>query len=357
MIKQVRNPEKFDVLELFSSMATTNGYKINDIHSVENFISCVSSSIKESATNDRTKFGKRIESLFAYVAGALGKVKLLKQEDTGNIYYLGEEIIAPDYKAILKDDSQILIEVKNFHSLDIEKQFVLENDYYLKLKRYSDINKIPLKFAIYFSTMNQWVLLPISAFTKVDNSYKINFVTAIVKSEMAILGDRTIGTTPNLEIHLLTNKSEATTIKSSEIVDFTIRTTKFFCASQEVKNTNEQKILFDFIRYGSWVEKDPEVILEDEKFLGVKFIYAPIELTKQDFEIIGLLSGMISNKFKELTTSDGKIELLDLGLDPNDFQILIPNEYDSMTLPLWQFIINANEDFQEEPNKILERNS
>ncbi len=357
MIKQSRNPEKFDVLELFSSMATTNGYKINDIHSVEEFISCVTLSIKESAGNDITKFGKRIESLFAYVAGALGKVKLLKQEDTGNIYYLGEEIIAPDYKAILKDDSQILIEVKNFYSPDIEKQFVLKNDYYLKLKRYSDINKIPLKFAIYFSTMNQWVLLPISAFTKIGDSYKINFITAIAKSEMAILGDRMIGTTPNLEIHLLTNKSEAPTIKSSGTVDFTIRTTKFFCAHQEVKNTMEQEILFDFIRYGGWIEKDTEVILEDEKFLGVKFIYAPIELTEQPFEIIGLLSGMISNKFKELTTNNGKIELLDLGLDPNDFQILIPDEYDSTTLPLWQFIINTNEDFQEEPSKTLDRNS
>lgn len=357
MIKQTRNPEKFDVLELFSSMATTNGYKINDMHSVEEFISCVSTSIKESATNDRTKFGKRVESLFSYVAGALGKVKLLKQEDAGNIYYLGEEIIAPDYKAVLKDDTQILIEVKNFYSPDIEKYFTIENDYYLKLKRYSDINKIPLKFAIYFSTMNQWFLLPISAFTKVGNTFKINFVTAIAKSEMAILGDRMIGTTPNLEIHLITNKDEASTIKDSGIVDFTIRTTKCFCANKEITNTTEQKILFDFVRYGRWIEKDTEVIMEDDKFLGVKFIYTPIEATGQPFEIIGLLSGMISNKFKELTTNDGKIELLDLGLDPNAFEILIPDGYDSTTLPLWQLIVNANEDFQEEPNKTSERNS
>jgi len=357
LIKQTRNPEKFDVLELFSSMATTKGYKINDIHSVEEFISCVTDSIKESATNDRTKFGKRVESLFAYVAGALGHVKLLKQEDTGSIYYLGEEIIAPDYKVILKDNTQILIEVKNFYSPDIEKYFTIENDYYLKLKRYSDINKIPLKFAIYFSKMNQWFLLPISAFTKTENTFKINFITAMAKSEMAILGDRMIGTTPNLEIHLITNRDEASPINSSGIVGFTIRKTQCFCANQEVTNITEQKILFDFIRYGKWIEKDTEVIMDDDKFLGVKFIYAPTEVTEQPFEIIGLLSGMISNKFKELTTNDGKIELLDLGLNPNAFEILIPDGYDSSQLPLWQFIISANEDFEEEPNKTLERNS
>ncbi len=346
MKKLTRNPEKFDVLELFSSMATTNGYKINDLHSVEEFISCVKSSIKESATCDITKFGKRTESLFAYVAGALGKVKLLKQEDAGNIYYVGDEIIAPDYKAILNDDNQILIEVKNFYSEDIKKEFKLEKEYYLKLKRYSDMNNTPLKIAIYFTTMNQWVLLPIAAFKNNSNSYTIDFATAIAKSEMALLGDRMIGTTPNLEIHILTKKSEAKTIEASGIVDFTIRKTKFFCADQEVTDKIEQRILFDFIRYGKWVEDASETITEDGKLLGIKLIYAPVEQKGQGFEILGLLSEMISNKFKELTIRNDEIETLDLGANPKDFQILIPDNYDSKILPLWQFIIKPNEGFK-----------
>jgi hypothetical protein len=55
---------------------------------------------------------------------------------------------------------------------------------------------------------------------------------------------------------------------------------------------------------------------------------------------------MISNKFKELTIKNGKVEALDLGINPSEFKIFIPNDYDSQLLPLWQFIINSNEDFK-----------
>lgn len=345
MKKLIRNPNKFDVLELFSSMATTNGYKINNLHSIDDFIKKISSSIKESSTNDIMKFGKRIESLFAYVIGALGQVKLLKQEDVGNIYSLDDDILAPDYKAILKDNTQFLIEVKNFYLKDFKKEFILKKDYYLKLQKYADINNIPLKFAIYFSTMNQWVLLPITAFKKNKKTFSIDFATACAKSEMSLLGDRMIGTTPNLEIHMLTNKHESKPITTSGIVDFTIREIKFFCNKNEIKNTIEKNITFDLIKYGKW-EEDTEIIMEKDNFIGIKFIYAPTEISEQNFEIIGTLSGMISNKFKEMTINNGEVEALDLDLNPSLFKIFIPDDYDSKDLPLWQFILQANTEFK-----------
>jgi Holliday junction resolvase len=346
MKKLTRNPEKFDVLELFSSMATTNGYKINNLSSVEEFISCVKSSIEESAKNDITKFGKRIESQFAYVVGALGKTRLLKQEDSGNIYYVDDEIIAPDYKVILNDDSQILIEVKNFYSNDLTKEFTLEKDYYIKLQKYSDINKISLKFAIYFTIMNQWVLLPISAFKENDTSYTIDLANAMAKSEMALLGDRMIATTPNLEIHILTNNSEAKIVTASGITDFTIRDTKFLCSNKEVTDDIEKNIFFNFIRFGTWIEEESEAIMDNDKLLGIKIVYAPKELTEQGFEVIGLLSSMISNKFKELTIKNGEVESMDLGINPSQFKIFIPDDYDSEILPLWQFIMSPSKDFK-----------
>jgi len=347
--KLIRNPNKFDVLELFSSTAPSNGYKINSSQSIDNFIKEMSSSIRKSATNDTMKFGKRTESLFAYVIGALGQIKLLKQEDSGNIYSLDDDMLPADYKAILKDNSQLLIEVKNFYLKDFKKEFILKKDYYLKLQKYADINNIPLKFAIYFSTMNQWVLLPITAFKKNKKTFSIDVATAFAKSEMSLLGDRMIGTTPNLEIHILTNKNESKPIPTSEIVNFTIREIKFFCNKNEIKNTIEKDIVFNLIRHGEW-EADTEIIMEKDNFLGIKFIYAPIKISEQNFEIIGTLSSMISNKFKEMTISNGEVEALDLDLNPSLFKIFIPNNYDSQDLPLWQLIIQANKEFKGRRN-------
>jgi len=118
------------------------------------------------------------------------------------------------------------------------------------------------------------------------------------------------------------------------------------CANQEVTDDIEKNILFNFISFGTWVEQDLELIMENDKLLGIKIVYAPNELTEQGYEIIGLLSGMISNKFKELTIKNGEVESMDLGINPSEFKIFIPNDYDSKILPLWQFIISPNENFK-----------
>ena len=346
MKKLQRNPEKFDVLDLFSTMSINYNYNLSNNISVNDFINRIQTSIKQSQDNDMLKHGKRIESLFAYIVGALGEVKLLTQEDSGNIYYVGDEILAPDYRLTLNNGEQIFVEVKNFYTTDLTKEYRLTKEYFNKLKIYSELNNIKLKFAIYFTTMNKWVLLPIEAFNETSNSYDIDFVTAFAKSEMSLLGDRMIGTTPNLEIHILTNEYEAQKIDTSGITGFTIRETKFFCANQEIKDIIEQNILYNLVMYGTWIEKSTEAIMNENKLLGIKFIYSPSELTEQNFEMIGLLSSMISNKFKELTIKNGKVEALDLGINPSEFKIFIPNDYDSQLLPLWQFIINSNEDFK-----------
>ncbi|MBU2298015.1 MAG: hypothetical protein KKG39_06835, partial [Gammaproteobacteria bacterium] len=115
MKKLKRDAEKFDVLELFADMATEHGYDLYDPLALEDFVSRVRASIEESKKSNIAIFGKRIESLFAYVAGALGKVVLLKQEDSGDIYFSGEDLIAPDYRLTFHDNEQLLVEVKNCH--------------------------------------------------------------------------------------------------------------------------------------------------------------------------------------------------------------------------------------------------
>lgn len=160
MKKLIRNPEKFDVLELFASMAAEQGYDLRDPVAQDDFVARVRISIEKSKNNNIAVFGKRVESLFAYVAGALGKVKLLKQEDSGDLYFVGDEVLAPDYRLTMLDGSQFLVEVKNCHLKQPEKKFSIKKEYYEKLKAYSDINGLDLKFAVYFSVWNMWVSRP-----------------------------------------------------------------------------------------------------------------------------------------------------------------------------------------------------
>lgn len=351
MEKLIRNSEKFDVLELFSSMATEHGYDINDVNSINDFIKRVKSSIGKSTNNDIAVFGKRTESLFAYICAALDEVELIKQEDTGDMF-CATDILAADYRLTLKNKKQYLVEIKNCHHSDPQKEFSLSKTYYKKLSNYASLNNIDLKIAIYYSAWNQWVLLSIGVFKQTKNSYKTDFIHAITKSEMALLGDYTIGTAPNLEIHLLTSPEEAFQVEDDGNTKIIIRKITIYCNGNEVHDEKEKEIAFYFMRYGEWEEQENEAILENNKFTGIKYIYSPIEKTEPNFSIIGRLSSMISSAFREHTVTNGKVSKMKPEVEPSHFKVFIPSNYEGKDLPLWRFIMHPKEKIEEELNKL-----
>jgi hypothetical protein len=346
MKKQKRNAEKFDVLELFADMAAVLGYHLNDPVAQEDFVSRVRTSIEESKKSNIAIFGKRTESLFAYVVGALDKVNLLKQEDSGDLFYTGSEILAPDYRLTFDDNEQLLVEVKNCHHKDPSNKYSIEKNYYLKLKKYADLNRLELRFAVYFSSWNLWTLLSIESFEENKSSYTIDLARAMACSEMAKLGDCMVGTTPDLELHLLANPEEASEVDESGQTLFTIRDIKIYCARNEITNDEEKKIAFHLIQFGTWLEKYTEAIVSNNKFLGMKFVYSPESQEEPNFAIIGHLSTMVTNGFRNHTVKNGDVVSLKLGLDPSVFKVLIPKDYKGQNLPLWRFVIQSNPEFK-----------
>lgn len=345
MKKITRNAEKFDVIDLFSAMAAEHGYKLDDPVSQNAFIERVRCSIESSKNNDITVYGKRVEALFAYVAGALGRTALLKQEDTGALYHTEDELLLPDYKLILEDDNCYLVEVKNFHNSDPSSKLIVKADYYKKLNKYSTMCNVSLLFAIYFSSWNKWTLVPIDAFEEKDGAFEIDFASAMAKSEMSLLGDCMVGTSPDLELVLLADKNEANEINTDGQALFTAREIKIYCAGNEVLDAKEKEIAFYFMRFGDWIEKESEAIIDDGKLLGMRFIYTPESKTEENFSLIGNLSSMISNMFKEHTVKDGKVVAVNSPLDPESFKVFIPKDYKGKQLPLWRFIMQPNYEF------------
>ena len=260
MKKLKRNTEKFDVLELFSSMAVKHGYKLTEPTDIKKFVKKVEESIEASKNSNITIFGKRTESLFAYVVGSLAKVKLLKQEDSGFLYSSVDDVETPDFRLTLNDGSQFLVEVKNYHEKKPRKKFALKKGYYEKLKKYADLNKIELKFAVFFSAWNFWVLLPITAFQQDKESYVIDIGRALALSEMVTLGDCMVGAAPDLELHMLANKEEASHINTDNEASFITRKIKIYCDGKEIVDSVEQSMALYLIRFGEWKENKTEAI-------------------------------------------------------------------------------------------------
>lgn len=342
MKKQKRNPEKFEAFDLFSAMSAKHGYKLNDPIAQNDFIEKIRQSLESSKSNNIVIHGKRTELLFAYIVRALGHVALLKQEDSGDIYYIDNEIIAPDYRLIFKDGSQLMVEVKNFRQKAHSEEFSIKKDYYNKLARYAKLNNVDLKFAIYFSKWNQWVLVSIDAFEEDDNRLTIDLPRALMMSEMSMIGDMMIGTSPDLEIHFLADELDANEIAPDGQAFFTIRDIKLYCAGNEIMDTSEKGMAFHLIQFGNWVEKESEPIVKENKLMGVKLIFTPEDHTAENFSIIGSLSSIISKMNREYTVKNGKVIALDIKTPSFIFNVFLNKNFKGQHLPLWRFVIQRN---------------
>ncbi len=112
-----------------------------------------------------------------------------------------------------------------------------------------------------------------------------------------------------------------------------------------------KRIAFYLMRFGDWKESETEAIVAENKLQGMKFVFSPRSQEEQNFAIIGNLSTMVSNGFRELTIEDGEVVSLTLGIDPAAFGVLIPDDYSGDGLPLWRFIIQSNPEFQSNSNE------
>ncbi|RUO36937.1 hypothetical protein CWE13_08820 [Aliidiomarina shirensis] len=342
-----RNPEKFEVIDLFTALGREHGYKLSVEEDANDFVERIGSSLKASRDNPNLLHGKRVESLFAHVAGGLGNCRLIKQEDSGEIFTDEQDIQAPDYKVILNNGSQYFIEVKNCHFPNIKSPYPFKKDYLRKIENYSDLHDTPLLFAIYFSRQNKWFLLRKESLIEQKNRYVTDFINAMAQNEMSLLGDRTIGTEPKLSIELLADRSQESNVNKKGEASFIIGDVKVYSSDREITDDLEKSVAFYLMRFGTWVESEAEGMFDDDGFLGARFSYEPeLPPEEQIFSMIGELSSMISISYGEQTLYEKSVVALDTNLDPEVFAVEIPEGYKGKELPLWQFMMQPNPKFR-----------
>ncbi|EKS9844487.1 hypothetical protein QDD82_005339 [Burkholderia cepacia] len=345
MKRIARNPGKFEPLNLYTAIGREAGYQLGSEAHSQHFINEVKRSLEAGQRNPNMLHGKRVEALFAHVAGALGQCLMVKAEDAGDIFVADGAVKVPDYRLVLRDRSQLLVEVKNCHGVGIERPFSLKRDYVDQLDRYADMNSAPLKFAVFFSGWGLWCLLSRQSFEENGDELTITFPIAMARNEMASIGDVTIATLPELKLELLADPAEADAVDKHGQAQFIIRSAKLFCAGKEVVDQAEQGIALRLMRSGRWPDTS-EAIVEDGKLLGIIITARPETSPEgQDFAAIGDLSSLVTSAYGEMTIKDRRPVALDVAADPATFALHIPEHYNSDTLPLWRFVLQPNPDF------------
>ncbi|WP_421148537.1 hypothetical protein [Aeromonas dhakensis] len=350
MKRLARNPGKFEALEVFTAFSREHDYKMTSPEDTEKFLEQFGESLKASQANQILLHGKRMEACFGQVAAGLNGCRIIKTEDTGDVISDDADIMLPDYRLVLKDGRQIFVEVKNSSLPNPTSTYLLRKDYVAKLQRYSVLNGVPLYFAIYYRCLRIWTLLPVGSFIELKQKYETTPIHSLAKSEMAMLGDVTIGTKPPLVFELVADRTKDASIDADSRANFICGDVKIYCDEKEIENQEEKKIAFYLMRFGQWECGEPEGIMDENgKLHSVRFTFypeSPEDFERNGFAMFGSLSSMITEAYNEHTVYEQEVTAISSKADPDVFSVEIPKDYKGDVLGLWRFVMQANPDFK-----------
>ncbi len=340
MRRLARNPIQFDVFEAFAGHGHQQKVSIYKPEATEMFVNSVRTSIERALKNQAFLHGQRTQAMFEALVASLGRVSLLKQEDAGEVYTSEERLEVPDFRVVLADGSQSLIEVKNFYQAQRpEAPFEMTEAYSDGLLRYAALMRCDLRIATYWAGWNLWTLVPVTAFRQEGDRRLINLIDALKANEMALLGDLAVGTKFPLCLKVIADKRAPRLLNEEGKATFTISQVELYCGGQRISDDLDRRIASYLMFYGKWIEEEPRVHLDDGKIDSIDICVGPDEDQGQGFEIVGWLSGMFSRFYAQATEGEGQIGQIRADITPGALGSLIPEGYTGKDLPLWVFVL------------------
>ena len=335
----------FDLLAVLSNFSLESKISLNDPTAIPKFLSHVTQEAERALSDSALLYGQRTEAMFESLVVCLGKFKLFKKEDIG-LVFPQDKYIVPDYKVILSDGSQQLIEVKNIYDDNPgDKVYTLMTaDYHKKMTAYAKATGAELKLAIFWANWGLWTLINPEKFLKDNGKVTVDVAQAVAANEMVVLGDILIGTTPLLRLLLIVDSSSATPIDHDGRTSITISDSKMYCGEEEIVDPVEREIIWIFMLYGGWIESKPKVEVDARKVKSIEYSWEPATRENGNFEIVGSLSQMFTKYYTDLTIQNRKVTQIKAPLRPDWFASLVAKDISNGKLPLWKFLVEPRSD-------------
>jgi hypothetical protein len=331
---------RFNIFDVFAGFGQKESLSLREPTTAQSFLGQISNSLMESLNSETFIQGLRTEAMFESLVASLGGVEILKQEDEGEVYASDETLKVPDFRMVLADGHQVLVEVKNHYQGKVAmKSFSMTEDYFQELIKYCKLMTCDLKVAVYWVCWNIWTLVSPNCFAQEGRRRVLPFLEAMQANEMSILGDVHIGTKFPLCLRLLADKNKPRSVSTKCEAPFTIGAVELYCAGNTISDPIEQRIALFLMLYGDWPSAQPRIEIVDGLVEFMEYTLRPEEDSGQGFEIIGTLSGMFSVFYRAATADQDKIVQLHLNVEPGLLGCLIPPDHKGGALPLWRLIV------------------
>lgn len=335
----------FHLMRLLDRFARSRGASLQDQSHQEAFVADLIKQIEAQRRRGILIHGMRIQTMFAYVAAALGNCRVIKEEDAGEIY-VDEALRVPDFRIVTVDGQEFLVEVKNCHESNPRRDYRFTRNYLESLQTYARIMGKKLYIALYWSRPRLWTLVLPEDLELRERGYAVTMLRAIERNSMHVLGDAMIGTLPSLSLRLFTDPDKPRTVGPDGHASFTIKGAALFCEGNLIEDDIEKDIAWFLINYGDWPATQLPAEIEADQLIATGIGVAPDERANpnQQFEMIGVLSQMISRQYNETTSPEGSVKTLSPSHEPDKFGVVIPKGYRGKKLPLWRFVTQPRAD-------------
>lgn len=327
----------FDLLALVATFAQQHNLGLNDPALVERFLADASPRLKTALADPALIHGVRTERMFEAMVLSLGQFRMFKTEDIGRVHS-ATSYRAPDFRVVLDDGEQWLIEVKNVRCENPSKQRTTMSAAYLtSLQAYADAVGVPLRLAIYWSRWNLWTVIAPKPFLRSDGGLRVTMTEAIMANEFGRLGDVSIWTKPPLRLVLDAATDKPLTLSAEGLAEFIIGSARVYSGGVELTDPRDRRLAEILFLYGEWPVDGPFAVMGDDGIEGVEFVATPEEPSDQGFDGIGWASRIFTRYFATRTVDGDQVIQLNGTAVPEWFAPLAAWDFKSSQLPLWLF--------------------
>lgn len=347
------HPAAADALELAARLAVQDGRGLAEFLARGADPAAIQHALDQARSPVRMH-GRRAEEMFGYVVAALGAAEAVKREDAGALLVRdGVRVAVPDFRLVLRDRREVLVEVKNWHRAGVDTPVRLSRSYLGALAAYGDLFARPVYVAVYWSRWRVWSLHPVAELLDAAaRAVPLTFLHAVPASHMALLGDESLATVFPLTLRLEVAAERRGGDAGNTTYAITVRQVRYLARGTELLDRTERRIAWNFMLHGRWGETGPTPVMDGDNLTAIEVVFRPHDVPSGDdahpadaspgFAIVAAASSLASAQFDAATTHGGEITRIHLDRVPEPPHVAAapPTRGPGRStagLPLWRF--------------------
>ncbi|WP_336964002.1 hypothetical protein [Sphingobium aquiterrae] len=350
---EAKKTPKFDLLMAAAAFARESGVALNDPTLITQFLAAAGGTLTAALQSHTLVHGKRVENLFEAMVVSLGGYSLLKVEDLGRVH-APRHLRAPDFRVVLKDGRQWLVEVKNVRCKDPKRQRTKLSAAYMRtLDDYAALVGAPLYLAIYWSLWKIWTLVPPARFRMPGGGVHISMEGAMMANALGCLGDVSLNTVAPLRLMFAGTQEEPLMLDGEGLPENRVPVAKIFSRNVELIDPKDRQLAMVLMQYGEWPISGPNPVPNDPAG-AVEFIAEPVEPSDEGYDGIGTASRIFSRYFSSQTIAGDQVIQLHGAPVPQWFAPIASWDFKGSRLPLWVFRMQPKVDEPASSDSVLD---